>query len=49
MCDFAEELERSLARRDALLRDIEAAMRSPGTNMVGLQTLLKRIESELKG
>jgi hypothetical protein len=42
-------LERSLARKEVLLRDIEAAMRSPGTNMVGLQTLLKRIERELKG
>jgi hypothetical protein len=42
-------LESSLARQSALLRDIEAAMRSPGTNMVGLQTLLKRIERELKG
>jgi hypothetical protein len=45
----AEELERSLARKEVLLRDIEAAMRSPGTNMVGLQTLLKRIERELEG
>jgi hypothetical protein len=42
-------LRRSLARKEALLRDIEAAMRSPGTNMVGLQTLLKRIERELEG
>jgi hypothetical protein len=42
-------LAESLARKEALLRDIEAAMRSPGTNMVGLQTLLKRIERELKG
>jgi hypothetical protein len=45
----ARSLERSLARKEVLLRDIEAAMRSPGTNMVGLQTLLKRIERELKG
>jgi hypothetical protein len=42
-------LRRSLARKEVLMRDIEAAMRSPGTNMVGLQTLLKRIERELKG
>jgi hypothetical protein len=47
--DSHESLEHSLARKEALLRDIEAAMRSPGTNMVGLQTLLKRIERELKG